>query len=151
MQPCCGLEAGLRAGDGEGVQRLEHLAGRATTTAGETLQFGTLGIALVRPFGGGGGVATGFGDFGEEVVVRRKLSGNGAVFVGGQIEQCVSLSLFEIAELELDLGELNACHRFSGFVAEAGLVFQGHGQLPGFLIPSPGLAESALFHHARRL
>jgi hypothetical protein len=44
------------------LQGLEHLAGQAATAAGVTFQFGTLGIALLRPLGGGGGVATGFGD-----------------------------------------------------------------------------------------
>ena len=110
-------EASLGAGDGEGLQGLEHLAGQAATASGEASQFGELGIALLRPLGRGNGVATGFGDLGEiSVVLPDILQAEGfadlASFVG------VVFGCGEVAEAEMDAGELAEGAGFVGFVTE---------------------------------
>lgn len=61
-------EAGSGTGDGEGLQGLLHLARQPAIASGKAFEFGKLGISFLRPLSGRGGVATGCGDFDEEMV-----------------------------------------------------------------------------------
>jgi hypothetical protein len=106
---CTGTDAG------ELLKGLQHLGGHATTAASAVFEFGKQVIAFLSPLGGSASVAAGLGDLGEGfVVLPGFLETEGFADLAGSLG--MAFGDVDIAEIEMDAGELEQRESFTRFV-----------------------------------